>query len=344
MDAVTELQDGVGLTQACEALGVPRSSFYRLQRPQSQPSAPRPRPIHPRALSSEEQTAVRDQLGSERFADCAPRTVYATLLDEGVYLCHWRTMYRLLQADSASRERRAHRRQPHYARPELLATAPRQVWSWDITKLRGPKPGIWYNLYLILDIFSRAVVGWRIAASEDARLAEQLIAEACEREGIGRDQRTLHADRGAPMTSGTVAELLVELGVAKSHSRPTVSNDNPYAEAQFKTLKYGPTFPDRFADQAAATQWAAGFIVWYNTEHRHSGIGLLTPQVVHQGESERVVAARQETLERAAAAHPERFVAGVPRPPQVPTEVWINPPLTASKPASQADQPVLSIP
>ena len=258
------------------------------------------------------------QLNAERFIDCAPRAIYATLLDEGIYLCHWRTMYRLLAREQATRERRAIRRHPVYARPELLATAPNQVWSWDITKLRGPTPGVWYSLYVVLDIFSRAVVGWLVAEREDALLAEQLIADACGREGIEPEQLTLHADRGAPMTSKTVAELLLDFGVARSHSRPTVSNDNPYSEAQFKTMKYGPTYPERFVNLAAAQAWVTSFIEWYNTEHRHSGIGLLPPIVVHRGQASAAVAARQQTLVRAAVVHPERFVAGHPTPPQVP--------------------------
>src|SRR5215207_1883417 len=200
------------------------------------------------------------QLNSERFADRAPRAIYATLLDEGIRLCHWRTMYRLLRVDAATCERRAIRRHPVYTRPELLATAPRQVWSWDITKLRGPQPGVWYNLYVVIDIFSRMIVGWMVAAREDASLAEILIADACTREGIAPQQLTVHADRGAPMTSKLVAESLLDLGVTRSHSRPSVSNDNPYSEAQFKTMKYGPSYPERFASLEKAQAWVASFI------------------------------------------------------------------------------------
>lgn len=327
----------VGVSRACEALAVPRSSFYRQRRGVQPARLSRPRPAHPRALSLEEQEAVSAQLNAERFVDCAPRTVYATLLDEGIYLCHWRTMYRLLAREHSTRERRAIRRHPIYARPELLATAPRQVWSWDITKLRGPHPGVWYSLYVVIDIFSRAVVGWLIAEREDALLAEQLIADACEREAIMPTQLTLHADRGAPMTSKTITELLLDLGVAKSHSRPTVSNDNPYSEAQFKTMKYGSSYPDRFEDLAAATNWVAHFIEWYNTEHRHSGIGLLPPLVVHTGQALAATTARQHVLDTAASAHPERFVAGQPRPPSVPDAAWINPPLT-SAPSQQTSR------
>lgn len=334
-DSVQALAPVLGIGPACTALGVPRSTVYRRQRPLRQPRSS-VRQAHPRALSPAEQTDVRDVLNSERFVDQAPRTVYATLLDEGVYLCHWRTMYRLLRADAATRERRAVRRHPVYTRPELLATAPCQVWSWDITKLRGPQPGIWYSLYVVIDIFSRMIVGWLLATHEEALLAEQVLAGACLREGIAPDQLTIHADRGAPMTSKAVAELLVDLGVQRSHSRPTVSNDNPYSEAQFKTMKYGPTYPDRFASLADARAWVTTFVQWYNHEHRHSGLGLLTPAMVHGGTADAVVAARQVVLTAAATTHPERFVRGLPTPPAVPTEAWINPPLT---PTTSADDP-----
>ncbi len=329
---VQELAPIVGMTAACGALGVPRSTVYRRRQPAPDRRLTVRRP-HPRALSLEEQTAVRAVLNSERFVDQAPRTVYATLLDQGQYRCHWRTMYRLLRADAATRERRAVRRHPVYTRPELLATAPRQVWSWDSTKLRGPLPGVWYSLDVVLDIFSRMVVGWLLATHEEALLAEQVLAGACLREGIAPDQLTIHADRGAPMTSKVVADLLVDLGVCRSHSRPTVSNDNPYSEAQFKTMKYGPTYPDRFASLADARAWVTTFVHWYNQEHRHSGLGLLTPAMVHGGTAEAVVAARQTVLTAAAATHPERFVRGQPTPPAAPTAAWINPPLSAATPA-----------
>src|SRR5437867_8202979 len=326
MEGINELAPVVGVRAACRALGVPPSTYYRAQRPPAPPRLSPPRRPHPRALSSDEQAAVRVQLNSERFVDRAPRAIYATLLDEGVQLCHWSTMYRLLRADAASSERRAIRRHVVYARPELLATAPRQVWSWDITKLRGPQPGNWYNLYVVLDIFSRMIVGWLVALREAARLAEVLIADACPREGIGPQQLTVHADRGAPMTSKLLAELLLDLGVTRSHSRPSVSNDNPYSEAQFKTMKYGPSYPERFGSLEEAQAWVTTFIRWYNTEHRHSGLGLLPPVVVHHGQAAAVSAARQQTLDAAYARHPERFVGGRPVPPLVPAAVWINPP------------------
>ena len=255
IEAAQELAPRIGAAAACAALGVPRSSFYQARTPPRPRAVPRPRPRAHRALSPEEEQTIRGLLNAERFVDQAPRTIYATLLDEGLHHCSWRTMYRLLAQDQATRERRAQRRRPLYLAPELLATAPRQVWSWDITKLRGPRAGIWYSLYVVLDIFSRKLVGWLIETREDAALAEALIAESYRREGIAPNQLTLHADRGAPMTSKTVAELLIDLGVAQSHSRPTISDDNPYSESQFKTMKYGPSYPERFASLEAARAW-----------------------------------------------------------------------------------------
>jgi putative transposase len=344
MECIRELAGVVGVTAACSAFGLPRSSYYRHQRPAAPPPLRQPRRPHPRALTLDEQVVVRAQLNSARFVDRAPRAIDATLLDEGIRLCHWRTMYRLLHADAATCERRAIRRHPVDARPELLATAPRQVWSWDITKLRGPQPGSWYNLYVVLDIFSRMIVGWVVADREDASLAERLIADACTRAGIEPQQLTVHADRGAPMTSKLVAELLLDLGVTRSHSRPSVSNDNPYSEAQFKTMKYGPTYPDRFASIADAQAWVEGFIRWYNTEHRHSGLGLLPPVVVHHGQALAVSAERQQTLDAAYAAHPERFVRGRPVPPAVPDAVGINPPRPPQQPLVAAAATAAPVP
>lgn len=326
---VAELAAHLGVAAACRALDLPRSSFYRAQQPALPPRLTRPRRRHPRALTPEEQTRVRAQLNAERFVDLAPRAVYATLLDEGVYLCHWRTMYRLLQADQATRERRTVRRHVVYTRPELLATAPRQVWSWDITKLRGPCAGIWFSLYVVLDIFSRLIVGWLLAEREDALLAERLIADACSREAIEPYQLTLHADRGAVMQSKVLAELLEDLGVAKSHSRPSVSNDNPYSEAQFKTMKYGPSYPERFASLDDAREWVEAFVAWYNTEHRHEGLGLLTPEMVHTGQAEAVRVERQRTMDAAQQVHPERFVRGRPQVRGAPEAVWINAPTSS---------------
>jgi len=336
LSGAVALAQTVGIAPACDALGVPRSSFYHAQQAPRSPVPRKPRPPSPRALSTAERHEVCQVLNSERFVDRAPRTVYAILLDEGWYLCSWRTMYRILAAEAASQERRAQRRHPTYVRPELLATGPCQVWSWDITKLRGPLPGLWYSLYVILDIFSRKIVGWLIAECEDAALAEVLIAESCAREGIVPQQLTLHADRGAPMTSKTVAELLLDLGVTRSHSRPSVSNDNPYSESQFKTMKYGSWYPERFASIEEARTWMREFVAWYNTEHRHSGIGLLAPQIVHSGQARAHLAARQRVLDAAYQVHPERFVRGQPHPPIVPTVVGINLPPPSSFVATAA--------
>lgn len=328
--AAQELAATVGVAEACRSLGLPRSSYYYAQ--QSRKLAdPARRPSRPsQALSPTEEQALRELLRSERFVDQAPRTIYATLLDEGQYICSWCTMYRILKRDTASRERRTQRRRPQYAAPELLATAPRQVWSWDITKLRGPTPGVWYNLYVVLDIFSRNIVGWLLDRREEAALAKALIAESCRREGIPPNLLTLHADRGAPMTSKTLAELLIDLGVAQSHSRPSISDDNPYSEAQFKTMKYGSSYPERFASLEAARAWMRWFVDWYNQEHKHSGIALLTPDVVHRGQAAEVIAARQATLDVAYERHPERFVHGRPQAPQLASEVGINLPRTSA--------------
>ena len=282
--------------------------------------------VHPRALSVAEQQAVRDVLHSERFQDAAPAAVYATLLDEGTYLASERTMYRLLAAKGETRPRRDQLVHPTYARPELLATAPNQLWSWDITKLLGPAKWTYFYLYVILDVYSRYVVGWMVAHREQAELAERLIAETIAKQAVPPGQLTLHADRGSSMTSKPVAFLLADLGVTKTHSRPHVSNDNPYSEAQFKTLKYRPGFPNRFASIEEARAFCQDFFRWYNAEHRHSGIGLLAPEVVHSGQAQAAYDARAQVLAAAHAAHPERFVRQAPRPPQLPTAAWINPP------------------
>lgn len=323
MRAVEQLAPHVGIAQACQALGVPRSSYYRARQPQPTP-APRPTPA--RALTPQERGEIRDVLNSGRFQDEAPREVYATLLDEGRYLCHWRTMYRLLAAYAEVRERRRQLQHPAYTKPELLATGPNQLWSWDITKLRGPVKWTYYYLYVVLDVFSRYVVGWLIAERESADLAEMLIAETCAKQGIGRDQLTIHADRGSSMRSKPVALLLADLGVTKTHSRPYTASDNPYSESQFKTLKYRPGYPERFGCLPDARAWAHEFFSWYNHDHHHSGLGLLTPALVHYGQAASVQAQRQQVLLAAYAAHPERFVRGAPQLPALPKEVWINKP------------------
>ena len=327
MATVETLARDVGVAQACGALGVARSSYYRhLAGPAPEVLAPQePRHV-PRALSEAEREVAREYLNSDRFADRSPRAVYATLLDEGVHVCHWRTMYRILEADAPIRERRDQLRHPAYAKPELLATRPRQLWSWDITKLRGPTKYVYFYLYVILDMFSRYVVGWMVAERESEALARQFIAETCDKEGIESGELTLHADRGAAMTALSVAQLLADLGVEPSHSRPHVSDDNPYSEAHFKTMKYMPTFPDRFTDMGHARSYGKTFFHWYNEEHRHSGLAYLTPATVHSGQAEVVLAKRRTVLAAAHAAHPDRFVQGQPVVADLPKEVWINRP------------------
>ena len=324
METAFAVAPEIGLAPACRALGVSRATAYRQRNPK--PPSPRTRPRSPLALSDEERSAVLAQLHAERFVDASPAAVYATLLDEGTYLASERTMDRVLAANAEVRERRAQLRHPAYAKPELLASGPNELWSWDITKLKGPAKWTWFYLYVILDVFSRYVPGWMVATRESAALAERLIADTVAKQGIAPDQLTIHADRGSSMASKPVALLLADLGIAKSHSRPHTSNDNPYSEAHFKTLKYRPGFPARFGSIEDARAFCQRFFPWYNTEHRHSGIGLLTPAIVHAGLAPEVQAARAITLSQAYAAHPERFVRHAPRPPDLPTAVWINPP------------------
>ncbi len=334
MAAAEELAAGIGYTApACDALGVPRASLYRWRRPGTRPARPRPR-SH-RSLPPAEQKQVLDVLRSPRFVDKSPAQVWATLLDEAIYYCSIRTMYRVLAANGEVKERRNQLRHPNYQKPELLAEAPNQVWSWDITKLRGPAKWTYFYLYVILDIFSRYVVGWMVAHRESAALAKRLISDTCDKQNITPEQLTIHADRGASMRSKTVALLLSDLGVVKSHSRPHVSNDNPFSESQFKTMKYCPQFPERFGCVQDTRGFCGDFFGYYNSEHRHSGIGLLTPAMLHYGQAEQVLAARQETLLAAYRAHPERFVRRPPEPPVVPRQAWINPPV--EKTASQDD-------
>jgi putative transposase len=325
MAAAEDLARVVGTAPACAALTVSRASLYRRRRGSRVPVRRRPSPA--RALSPTERQAVCALLHADRFVDKAPAQVYATLLDEGTYPCSIRTMYRLLAAAQEVRERRNQVRHPAYQKPELLATAPNQVWSWDITKLLGPATWTYYYLYVILDIFSRYVVGWMLALQESTQLATRLIAETCAKQGIEPGHLTIHADRGSAMRSHGVAQLLGALGITKTHSRPHVSNDNPYSEAQFKTLKYCPQFPDRFGSYEDALGFCHTFFRYYNQEHRHSGIGLMTPSAVHHGLVPQITAARQATLMAAHARHPERFVRQAPRPPKLPEAAWINPPV-----------------
>ncbi len=323
MQTITELAPRLGVAPTCAALGLPRATYYRNQQPRSEP---KPRPTPARALPPEERAQVLATLHEPRFVDLAPAEVYATLLDEDRYLCSERTFYRVLDENAEVRERRNQLRHPHYTAPELLASRPNELWSWDITKLLGPEKWTYYYLYVVLDVFSRYVVGWMLAQGESAHLAEKLIAESCERQGITPGQLTVHADRGAAMTSKAVALLLADLGVTKSHSRPHVSNDNPYSEAQFKTLKYRPDFPDRFGSLEHGRSFCGDFFPWYNTEHHHVGLGLFTPRDVHFGLAAAKRDKRALVLAEAFARNPERFPNGRPSPRPLPTAAWINPP------------------
>jgi putative transposase len=323
MPLVHQYAPTLGLRECCRALGLSRATVYRTRTPVQQQHTRRK---SPRALSSAEIQTVLQTLHSEPFVDQAPAQVVATLLDQGSYLCSERTMYRVLSAHGEVRERRDQLRHPSYQRPELLATGPNQLWSWDITKLPGPTKWSHFHLYVILDVYSRLVVGWMVADRESAVLASELIQTTCQRQGITPGQLTLHADRGASMRSKSVALLLADLGVTKTHSRPHTSDDNPYSEAQFKTLKYRPGCPQRFGSLQHARQWATELLRWYNTQHHHSGLGLMTPQQVHYGLAQSVRQQRAAVLRAAQAAHPERFVRGIPQPPPLPTAVWINQP------------------
>lgn len=333
MQAVQEVGARHGVAPTCRALGVPPATYYRRRQP---PVPGRPRAT-PRALTPPERQAVLDVLHAPRFRDLAPAAVYATLLDDQRYLCSERTMYRILATHQEVRERRDQLRHPRYAAPELLATGPNQLWSWDITKLKGPAPWAYYYLYVILDVFSRYVVGWLAAERERATLAEQLIADTCARQAISAGQLTLHADRGSSMRSQTLALLLADLGVLKTHSRPYTSTDNPFSEALFKTAKYRPDIPERFGCLPHVRNVFGPLFDWYNTAHRHSGLALLTPHDVHFGRAPQRLAGRAAVLAAAYATHPERFPRGLPAPGRVPTAVWINKP--ADCPCAEEPEP-----
>ena len=325
MNSVSEHAEQIEVTSLCQALGLARASYYRAKNPPPQ-VAPRKHPTPERALSEQERQQVLDELRSDRFVDMSPVEAHATLLDEGIYYCSVRTMYRILDTHNEVRERRRQTQHPKYVKPQLVANSPNQVWSWDITKLLGPVKWTYFYLYVVLDIYSRYVVGWMLAERESATLAERLLKETCQKQEIVENQLTLHADRGSSMRSKTVALMLSDLGVTKTHSRPHVSNDNPFSESQFKTMKYRPGFPKHFGSIQDARAFCQDFFFWYNNEHRHSGIGLLTPQMVHYGHAEQVLTFRQETLNQAFQRHPERFVNKKPKPSKLPEKVWINPP------------------
>ena len=328
MSVAQQTVSGYGVQPTCTALGVSRATFYRRRRAAGCPpkvSARKP----PRKLTEAEERRVLDILNSDRFGDQAVQEVYNTLLDDGTYLCSPRTMYRILKRHDQVRERRAQRRHPVYHKPELLATGPNQVWSWDITKVKGPVPWIFYHLYVMIDIYSRYVVGWVLNEYETGEQAQALIQTCYERQGVEPGQLTVHSDRGKSMRAKGVLDLLEELKVRRSYSRPHVADDNPYSEAQFKTLKYHATYPERFGSPEDARSYFGGLLNWYNREHRHSGLAFMTPEDVHEGRAEAKRKYRDEVLAAAHAAHPERFVRGRPRARAVPQEVWIN------KPAAQ---------
>jgi len=312
-----------GITEACTGFGVSRATLHRLRNPKPKQKAEKYN--HRRLTDIEEQT-VLNILTNDRFVDESVPEIYATILDEGTYLCSQRTMYRVLERHQAVRERRDQCHHPEYTKPELLATGPNQVWSWDITKLKGPQKWSYYYLYVIMDIYSRYVVGWMVATRESALLAERLIQDTYLKQNINPDQLTIHADRGPSMRSKLVAQLMADMGITKTHSRPHTSNDNPYSEAQFKTMKYRHTFPKSFGCIEDAQTFLRGFFAWYNCQHKHSGIGFVTPENLHTGEAHKIREKRCQILEQAYIKHPERFVKGLPQPPKIPEAAWINKP------------------
>jgi putative transposase len=331
MSAVEELSSWVGVKQACEHLAIPRSSVYRRRRRRFSSLPVGALRSSARRLKDEEKSLILTCLHEERFQDCSPAQVYASLLDDGQYHCSIRTMYRLLEKEGENRERRDQLIHPPYRKPELLATGPNQLWSWDITKLRGPVKWSFYYLYVILDVFSRYVTGWMIAYRETAGLAKQLIEHSCEKQQIAAGQLTIHADRGSSMTSKSLALLLADLGVVKTHSRPHVSDDNPFSEAHFKTMKYRPDYPDRFGSIEDARHFCQEFFHWYNHRHHHSALQLLTPATVHYRQTAPLIQQRQAVLDRAYQKHPERFVRRPPQHPSLPDAVWINPPASSKE-------------
>jgi putative transposase len=335
MDAVVENKAEIGISASCDAFGVSRSTLYRrcLSKVPKVPTPAKRKSF--RALNSSEKALVLSHLHSKRFVDKSPAETHATLLEEDIYLCSERTIYRILESEQEVKERRNQLRRPHYKKPELLATGPNQVWSWDITKLKGPARWTYFHLYVLMDIFSRYIVGWLLAHRESTSLAKRLIAESCEKQHADPNRLTIHADRGPSMTSKGVAQLLADLGVTKSHNRPYVSNDNPFSEAQFKTMKYRPEFPSRFDSFEQSKSHCREYFSWYNAEHRHSGIFMLTPELVHYGQAEQTLGKRHQTLMGAYRKHPERFVGGPPSLQTLPPAVWINKPESPKKDKTQ---------
>lgn len=321
--ALSHLVPRVGIAPACAALGVSRAKFYRRRKP---PAERKPRPTPPRALSPTEKTEVLEVLDSERFVDEPVRQVYAQLLDDGVYVCSPRTMYRILTKANQVRDRRRQRRHPAYVKPELVATKPNQVWSWDITKVPGPLRGQYFNLYVMLDIFSRFVVGWMLVARESREVTKAFLSTTFRKHGIAPGQLICHSDRGTSMVAKSTVQLYADLEITASFSRPRVSNDNPYSESVFKTLKYHPEMPDRFGSVQDGRSFFSSLFDWYNDRHRHSSLALLTPSDVHHGRTAAVIEMRQRALDQAYERHPERFVARPPTHPRPPAEAWINEP------------------
>jgi putative transposase len=339
---IEALKPQLSVSAACKLFGVAPSSYYAHLKSREEAPERKPVPcrVPGRKLSSEEQEQVINILNSERFQDLAVPQIYSTLLDEGQYYCSISTMYRLLRARNEVKDRRDQRTRVPSHRPELLATAPNQVWSWDISRLKGPSTWRYYYLYMVIDIFSRCVVGWRVERKSSAELADEMLHAAITRANVDRNTLTIHADNGGEMTSITVAELLSDLGVIKSHSRPHTSNDNPYSESQFKTLKYRPQMPRRFASVEEAQDLFRALVDWYNNTHRHSGIGFHTPASLHSGEAAEISAARAAVLTQAYTRNPQRFVNKPPEPPVIPSEVWINPPSTRKEPSRDASEGV----
>jgi putative transposase len=333
MQGVLFLVPLVGVVAACAALCMSRSRYYRARKPKAEPA---PRPSPPRTLSVDERAKVLATLDSDEYMDKAPAQVFAALLELGIYLCSIRTMYRILAANDQVRERRAQRQHPTYSKPRLVATAPNRVWTWDITKLPGPTKGTYFSLYVILDLFSRYIVGWQVATRESAAVYHELVEACCKDQGVVPEQLTIHSDRGAPMTAKSTALLYADLGIIKSHSRPHTSNDNPYSEANFRTLKYRPDMPDELGSVEHARQVVRALVDWYNDEHYHVGLALLHPVDVHYGRAADIVAARQLVLDAVYARHPGRFPLGRPTQKLPPAAAWINPPPMTSLDQSAA--------
>jgi putative transposase len=325
MKAVDELSPYTGTKLACSSLSLPRASYYRYRWTALKPPRPK-KTSSPLALTKGEREKVLSVLHDERFVDKAPQEIHAILLDEDTHICSVRTMYRYLEQENELRERRRQRQHVVYKKPELLATCPNEVWSWDITKLKGPAKWTYFHLYVVIDIFSRCVVGWTVATRELSSLAKELLNESYEKQNINREQLTIHADRGPSMRSKPVALLLSDLGVTKSHNRPYTSNDNPFSESQFKTMKYRPEFPERFGSIEDARAFCRQFFHWYNNEHRHSGISMITPMAVHLGQAEEILLERNKVLEASFNRNPARFKYKMPTSQPIPKEVWINKP------------------